>query len=100
MKAVRAEEERATAALSVRGDVPASELDRYVHGNPQATGYHLAAWRGVIERAFGHETMALAALCGDRIEGVLPLVFFDVPELRRSGRRRAVRPSRARRSRG
>jgi FemAB-related protein (PEP-CTERM system-associated) len=30
----------------------------------------------VIERAFGHETLPLAAVSSDGIEGVLPLVFF------------------------
>jgi serine/alanine adding enzyme len=62
--------------LVVRGDVPAADVDRYVETHPHATGYHLSGWRGVIERAFGHETRCLVALSGADVAGVLPLVFF------------------------
>ena len=56
----------------------AADLDRYVHAHPAATGYHLSGWRGVIERAFGHETRCLAADVARRqVAGVLPLVFFN-----------------------
>jgi serine/alanine adding enzyme len=79
MSALQAEEERAAAgpAVTVRSDVPAADLDRYVQGNPAATGYHLAGWLRVIERAFGHETRCLAAMRGNDVTGVLPLVFFN-----------------------
>lgn len=79
MTAVRNEETREAPApaVTVRGDVPASDLDHYAHANPLATGYHLTGWLGVIERVFGHETKALAAVSRDGIEGVLPLVFFQ-----------------------
>jgi FemAB-related protein (PEP-CTERM system-associated) len=77
MNAVRAEESREHAsAVDVRGDVPVADLDRFAHGHSQATGYHLPAWLGVIERSFGHETKYLAAVSANGIEGVLPLVFF------------------------
>ena len=63
MSAVHAEETRELApAVTVRGDVPTSDLDRFAHAHPAATGYHLSGWPGVIERAFGHETQHLAAV--------------------------------------
>ena len=110
-------EERAPA-VTVRGDVPVGELDQYAHANPRATGYHVTGWLRVIERAFGHETKALAAVSRDGVEGVLPLVFFrsrifgrftvsmpflnyggvvaDAPSVRRALVDRAVEETRAR----
>lgn len=78
MNAVTAEESRERAsAIDVRDDVPTADLDRYAHVHPHATGYHLPAWLGVIERSFGHETKYLAAMSANGIDGVLPLVFFQ-----------------------
>lgn len=55
-----------------------TEWDAYVECHPQATGYHLFAWRRVIERVFGHQTVYLAARDGQaRIRGVLPMVFLS-----------------------
>src|SRR5204862_6109442 len=42
-----------------------------------ASGYHAWEWRGVFERAFGHDAIYLAALRDGQIEGVLPLVLID-----------------------
>ena len=42
-----------------------------------ASGYHAWEWRGVFERAFGHDTIYLAALRDGQIAGVLPLVLID-----------------------
>jgi len=52
--------------------------DRYVVDSPTATGYHLTAWRDVVEEAFGHETVYLMVRDqqGD-VRGVLPLVLLD-----------------------
>lgn len=49
--------------------------DQYVLSSPSATGYHLVAWRQVIERAFGHQTVYFMVRDshGD-VQGVLPLV--------------------------
>lgn len=63
-------------ALVVRDDVDAAAWDAYVAAQPHASGYHQAAWRGVISKAFGHDTCYLAALENDRVVGVLPLVLF------------------------
>lgn len=49
--------------------------DRYVLESSTATGYHLTAWRQVVEQACGHQTVYLMARDshGD-VRGVLPLV--------------------------
>jgi len=57
------------ADTSLMGD-----WDRYVRARPQASVYHLAAWRDLIEQVFGRETHYLAARSGGEIRGILPLV--------------------------
>ena len=47
--------------------------DEFVSGCSEATFFHRAGWKTVIERAFGHRTWFLFAEVGGRIEGVLPL---------------------------
>lgn len=49
--------------------------DQYVLSSPSATGYHLVAWRQIIERAFGHQSVYFMVRDshGD-VQGVLPLV--------------------------
>ncbi len=47
--------------------------DAFVHARPDATFFHLAAWRTVIERAFSHTTHYLTAEQDGAIVGVLPL---------------------------
>src|SRR3990170_1875903 len=55
-----------------------AEWDAYVESHPSATGYHLFAWRRVIERVFGHKTIYLAARDGQcKIRGVFPLAFLS-----------------------
>ena len=54
-----------------------------MNSRPAATGYHLAAWATVFNKAFGHETRYLAAEAGGEIVGILPLVIFKTPFLRR-----------------
>jgi FemAB-related protein (PEP-CTERM system-associated) len=50
--------------------------DSFIQERPDATGYHLWAWRGVFERAFGHPTTYLLASREGVTTGVLPLVSF------------------------
>jgi len=47
--------------------------DAFVHAHPQATFFHLLAWREVIERAFNHRTYYLVAEQDGAVVGVLPL---------------------------
>lgn len=65
--------------IGVRADIPPEEWDRYVDGRVDASVYHRAAWAGVIERSFRHQTKYLAAVAGGHIVGVLPLVLFKTP---------------------
>jgi FemAB-related protein (PEP-CTERM system-associated) len=66
----------AAAQLRVTNEPDREAWDAYVGTRPEASGYHLWAWRRVFERAFGHRTVYLAALRGDAITGILPLVLF------------------------
>jgi FemAB-related protein (PEP-CTERM system-associated) len=50
-----------------------SRWDEFVSGCTEATFFHRAGWKTVIERSFGHRTRFLYAEAGGRIEGVLPL---------------------------
>lgn len=54
-------------------DSDGPEWDRFVMGNPEATFFHLAAWRGLMEEVFGHRSHFLLARRGGQIVGVLPL---------------------------
>ena len=52
-----------------------SEWDDFVRGSEYSTHCHLLGWRSVIERAFGHECLYLAARGAQReLAAVLPLV--------------------------
>ena len=50
-----------------------SRWDSFVAGCSEATFFHRAGWKTVIERAFGHATYFLYAETAGQIEGVLPL---------------------------
>ena len=62
-----------TVRVSAHDGSPA-EWDSFVTRTPGWTHCHLAGWRSVMERAFGHECLYLAAREGDALTGVLPLV--------------------------
>ena len=47
--------------------------DAFVDNCPEASFYHRAGWKEVVERAFGHRSHYLLAEEGGRIVGVLPL---------------------------
>jgi FemAB-related protein (PEP-CTERM system-associated) len=65
----------ALAPLTVREyrDVDATRWDAFVHACPEATFFHLAGWKGIIETVFRHRTRYLIAERGDRIVGILPI---------------------------
>ncbi len=65
-----------SSAVTIAADLDPREWDRYVNVAPDATGYHRTGWRPVFERVFRHRMVNLAALRGDRVVGVLPLVLF------------------------
>ncbi len=47
--------------------------DTFVEECPEATFFHKAGWKEVIEQSFGHATYYLYAETGGKIDGVLPL---------------------------
>ena len=51
----------------------AGRWDQFVAACPEATFFHRAGWKGVIEQAFGHRTHYLLAEEGGEIQGILPL---------------------------
>ncbi len=65
----------ATAELTLRELEPAdfSRWDEFVQACPQATFFHRAGWKTVIEKAFGHRCTFFYVEADGRIEGVLPL---------------------------
>ncbi len=56
-----------------------ADWDRFVAERPEATFFHRAGWKRVIERSFGHETHFLYAESNGTIQGVLPLVHVKHP---------------------
>ena len=54
-------------------DTDAERWDAFVASCPEATFFHRAGWRRVIDEGLGHRTHFLLAERGDAIEGVLPL---------------------------
>lgn len=66
------------AALTVK-ELPsadpaaAARWDAFVENCPQATFFHRAGWKQVIEQAMGHRAYFLYAEAGGEIQGVLPL---------------------------
>jgi FemAB-related protein (PEP-CTERM system-associated) len=54
----------------------ASEWDAFVESCPNATFFHLAGWKDVIESVFGHRCYYLLAKSDQEVTGVLPLVHM------------------------
>jgi FemAB-related protein (PEP-CTERM system-associated) len=53
--------------------------DDFIFACPDATFFHRAGWRRVIEESFGHKTYYLTAERDGRIVGVLPLTHVTSP---------------------
>jgi FemAB-related protein (PEP-CTERM system-associated) len=51
--------------------------DTFVNQCPEATFFHRAGWKEVVERAFKHPTYFLYAEIDGRIEGIVPLVHVN-----------------------
>ena len=64
-------------ALAVRAGLLAQDAqrDQYVRAHARGTFFHLAGWRRVVERVYGHEPLDLYAWRGERLVGVLPLML-------------------------
>jgi FemAB-related protein (PEP-CTERM system-associated) len=64
-------------AIVVDAGADPAAWDAYVGTHPDASGYHLWAWKSIFEGVFGHRTHYAAATSNGRIVGVLPLVLFQ-----------------------
>ncbi len=62
-----------TFRVATLDDARAADWDAYVQVAPGATFFHLAGWRNVLQRAFGHRAHFLYAERDGQIVGVLPL---------------------------
>lgn len=77
-------EHHATAQAAAAGEISIHPLqpadvarwDEFVLACPEATFFHRAGWKEVMERSFGHRTHFLYAQRGGRIVGVLPLAHI------------------------
>jgi FemAB-related protein (PEP-CTERM system-associated) len=54
-------------------DADVARWDAFVFGCPEASFFHRAGWRQVLEGVYGHDAYYLYAEAGGRILGVLPL---------------------------
>ena len=63
----------AAPVIREMSDADRPRWDEFVTASPAATFFHRAAWRNVIDEAFGHRTVFLYAEREGRIVGVLPL---------------------------
>src|SRR5262249_34894755 len=67
---------RAMSHLQVRTltDATIPCWDQFVESSSVATFFHRAAWKGILERSFGHRTYFCYAEEKGEVRGVLPLV--------------------------
>jgi len=66
-----------TAGIEIKQLTHETEAwNRYAQESDMTTLYHLAGWKRVLEKTFGHATYYLYALRNGRIVGLLPLVFL------------------------
>ena len=54
-----------------------SRWDEFVQQNTDATFFHQAGWKVVIEKAFGHKTYFFYVEKKGKITGILPLVHIN-----------------------
>lgn len=52
------------------------QWDDFVMQNDSATFYHLFAWKEINEKCFGHQTFYVAAIDGNQVRGIFPIVFL------------------------
>lgn len=56
--------------------------DNFVKSHPDATPYHLFAWKLAIEEAYKHSTYFFIAERDGKVEGILPLAQIKIPFLK------------------
>ncbi len=64
--------------LTIRALAPSDKAawDEFADACPDASFFHRAGWKDVIEQSFGHKTHFIYAARGSEIEGVLPLTHI------------------------
>ena len=65
--------ERPTVEVKSLENISCESWNDYVGQHPEGTFFHLAEWREVLHRAFGHPSYYLYAVEGNAIRGILPL---------------------------
>ena len=55
------------------------QWDSYVLSHDAASPYHLFAWQGAVEKAYGFKACSLVASDQEKIVGILPLIHFTTP---------------------
>ncbi len=68
-----AAEPRAPVTVRTMGDADRARWDAFVLACREATFFHRAAWRDVVDQAFGHRPLFLLAERAGDVVGVLPL---------------------------
>lgn len=72
--------------INIKLAVPSDQdsWDNFVQSHPDATPYHMFAWKLAVEQAYGHKTFYFIAQDSNdnRILGVLPLVLIQIPLLK------------------
>ncbi len=65
--------------VQVHLETDAAAWDTFVRQCPEATVYHLWAWRHVLGTRLGHRPFYLSARSKGRIRGVLPMIAVGIP---------------------
>lgn len=52
------------------------EWDAFVLESPQATLFHLSVWKDIVQKAYGHHAVSLAAELDGELHGLLPLFLI------------------------
>src|SRR6202158_6589476 len=68
-----------TLPMRVEPFAACDEWDDFVRRAPDATFFHRAGWKDVLEQAFGFRSHFLTARCDGRLVGVLPLCELPPP---------------------
>jgi FemAB-related protein (PEP-CTERM system-associated) len=53
-----------------------SDWDSFVESSPTATISHLYGWRNIISASYGHDSFYLIARLGNKVAGILPLIWL------------------------
>lgn len=69
----------AAPIIGLMGAADADRWDRFVDACPDATFFHRAGWKNVIEQAFGHPVWFLYAETDGVLRGILPLAQIRSP---------------------